>query len=260
MAGRLDGKVIVITGAAGGQGRASAQLFASEGARLALGDINDDGLDETVGLVRDEFPDAEILALKVDLRDVGQISGFMDAVITRFGLVDVLYNNAGSILRRPIAETTEEDWDHLMAVNLKATYFLIQQALPALRKSASPTILNASSTAGMHASTPFLSAYTAAKGAVISMTRALALDLRDDRIRVNCIAPGLVDTPMSRGFWNSVPEADRSRAEAAVAAKSLNGRAASPSEIAAVAAFLVSDAASYMNAAIVPVDGGATAI
>src|ERR1700722_8185504 len=149
MAHRFTGKTVVIAGAGGGQGGAGAILFAREGARLALCDVNADGLAETVAAVTAEVPDAEVLSRRVDMRSTAEIREFIEVVTERSPAIDVIYNNAGVNHLGSIEDATEEQFDLVHDVNLKAAFFLVKYALPALRKSGSASVVNVSSGAGL---------------------------------------------------------------------------------------------------------------
>jgi NAD(P)-dependent dehydrogenase (short-subunit alcohol dehydrogenase family) len=257
---RLLGKTVVIAGAAGGQGQAGAVLFAREGARLALCDVNEAGLRETANLVRDHVPDAEVMAKRVDMRSVADIEAFAVATADRFTIIDVIYNNAGVNHIGAIADATEEDFDRIHDINLKASFFLVKYALPALKKSSGASIINVSSGAGLLAPAEGNSLYCSSKGGLISLTRAQARDLAPFNIRVNCLLPGPIETPMVQGFFNAMPVDERDVARARVLSRSLFKRFGQPDEVAAMAVFLATDEAAYMTASIIPVDAGWTAV
>jgi NAD(P)-dependent dehydrogenase (short-subunit alcohol dehydrogenase family) len=256
--GALAGKTVVITGAASGQGRAGAALFAREGANLALCDIDETGLEETAKLATRDAA-VEVLARRCDMAATSDVEEFAAAVIGRFGAIDVVYNNAGVMLRRSIEETTEEDWDRVHDINVKGPFFLVKYALPALLKSSSGVVINVASTSGLLASRERNNAYCSSKGAVMALTRAQARDLAPHGIRVNCLVPGPIDTPMPAGAFEMVPEDKREAARAAAVSRNDIKRFGTAEEVAAVAVFLASPGASYMTGAMIPVDGGWTA-
>lgn len=256
MSARLEEKTVIITGAASGMGRAGAVLFAKEGAKLALADIDEAGLAETAKLVDEAVPGAEISTTRVDLAVLDDIATFVADTVETFGGVDVIYNNAGINIFRSIDETAEADWDRLHAVNAKAQYFLVKYALGALRTSPGASVINVSSGNGLIAPSPGATAYSASKGAVVAVTRALAQELAADDIRVNCICPGIITTPMSLGAWEQIPAGERDQVRAAVAARAMSKREGLPEEVAAVAVFLATPDASYITGTIIPVDAG----
>jgi meso-butanediol dehydrogenase / (S,S)-butanediol dehydrogenase / diacetyl reductase len=260
MAHRFTGKTVVIAGAGGGQGRAGAILFAREGARLALCDVNANGLAETVAAVAAEIPDAEVLSRRVDMRSMAEIRDFIEATTERFPVIDVIYNNAGVNHLGAIEDATEEEFDRVHDINLKAAFFLVKYALPALRKSSGASIVNVSSGAGLLAPADGNSLYCSSKGGLISLTRAQARDLAPDGIRVNCLLPGPIETPMVRGFFDAMPADEREAGQATVLSRSMFKRFGQPEEVASFAVFLSSPEATYMTAGIIPVDAGWTAV
>jgi NAD(P)-dependent dehydrogenase (short-subunit alcohol dehydrogenase family) len=260
MENRFAGKTVVIAGAAGGQGRAGAILFAREGANLALCDVNDAGLAETVAEVAADSPGAAVLSRRVDMRSVAEIREFVEATTERFAVIDVIYNNAGINYLGAIEDTTEEQFDLVHDINLKAAFFLVKYALPGLRKSGNASVVNVSSGAGLLAPADGNSLYCSSKGGLIALTRAQARDLAPDGIRVNCLLPGPIETPMVRGFFEAMPAEQREEERAAVVSRSMFKRFGQPEEVAAFAVFLSSTEASYMTAAIIPVDAGWTAV
>jgi NAD(P)-dependent dehydrogenase (short-subunit alcohol dehydrogenase family) len=258
MSGALAGKTVVISGAASGQGRAGAILFAREGANLALCDIDQAGLEETAKLAVGEAP-VEVLTRRCDMADTSDVEEFAAEAAGQFGVIDVIYNNAGVILRRSIEDTTEEDWDRVHDINVKGPFFLVKNALPALLKSSSAVVINVSSISGLLPPREGNTAYCSSKGAVMALTRALARDLAPHGIRVNCLVPGPIDTPMPAGAFEKLPDEQRPAARAAAVARNMIKRFGTAEEVAAVAVFLARPAASYITAAMIPVDGGWTA-
>jgi NAD(P)-dependent dehydrogenase (short-subunit alcohol dehydrogenase family) len=258
MSSALEGKTVIITGAASGQGRAGAILFAREGANLALCDVDEAGLAETTRLAAGEAP-VKILSLRCDLGSTADIQEFTAAVAGQFGVIDVIYNNAGVMLRRSIEDTTEDDWDRVHDINVKGPFFLVKYALPALLKSPSAAVINVSSISGLLPPREGNTVYCSSKGAVMALTRALARDLAPHGVRVNCLVPGAIDTPMPAGAFEKLPEEQRPAARAAAVSRAMIKRFAAPEEVAAVAVFLAGPAASYMTGAMIPVDGGWTA-
>jgi NAD(P)-dependent dehydrogenase (short-subunit alcohol dehydrogenase family) len=258
MSGRLTGKTVIITGAGSGQGRAGAVLFAREGAKLALCDIDTKGLAETVEIVGNDT-DVEVLALKCNVASTVEIQSFVDTVVDRFHAIDVIYNNAGVMLRRSIEETSEQDWDWINDINSKAPAFMVKSALPELIKSGSASVINVSSIAGWAPAREGNTAYCASKGALIALTRAQARDLAPHGIRVNCLLPGLIDTPMPAGVIASLPDDQQAAARTAAVSRAMIKRFGTAEEVASVAVFLASSEASYMTGTVIPVDGGWTA-
>lgn len=231
----LSGKVAVITGAASGIGRASAELFAQLGAKLILVDLQASEVGPGHTILRGDVSEERTAV------EVGRVAA------QEFGRVHVLVNNAGIDLVAPLAETTAEQWDKIMNVNLRSAFLMCKHIVP-LMCEAGASIVNVSSAAGI---SPIRNrpAYIASKGGMIALTKALALDLAP-AIRVNCICPGAVETPLLQSSLHS--DADRET----VRARYPLGRIAKPDEIASVAAFLASEGASNVTGATIPVDGG----
>lgn len=247
---RLKGKRAIITGAAGGQGRAACRMFAAEGARVLAADLDAGVKGEIEALA----PGA-ITYIAADVASMNGIDRIAEAARTAFGgRVDVLYNNHGVILGKPFMETTPEEWDRIQNVDLKSVYFLSQRVVPAMGQGAS--IINISSIGGLVA-LENMTAYGAAKGGLAMLTRGMALDLSPRGIRVNAICPGVIDTPMPRNFVRDLP--DRERIMSALAARHMMRRLGEPHEVVALAVFLASDESSFMTGSVVTVDGGWTA-
>lgn len=254
---RFEGKTVLITGAGGGQGRAGARLFANEGARLALTDVDTVALAETVRAVGTT---TEVASVPADLSEPAEIGSMVGELAARLGGIDVVYHNAGINHVSPIEDVSEADWDRVHNINARSGFFLVQQAMPALRKSGSGAVVNVSSGAALLAPADGNALYCSSKGAVVSLTRAQARDLAPYGIRVNCILPGPTATPMVTAFFDSLPESERAERRAEVLDRSLLKRFAQPEEIAAVALFLASEEASYITGAVIAVDGGWTSV
>lgn len=255
MDGRLTGKVALITGAARGQGRQAALRFAADGARVFATDLEPDGLEETRSLV--EQGGGEVAARAADVTDPAQRTALVAAVEERFGALTCLYNNHGLVSGLPIEQNTPEEWDRVYDVNTKSVYFLIQAALPLLRKAPGASIINVGSMAGI-AGIANGTVYGSAKGALTGLTANLAYELAGDDVRVFCINPGVVDTPMPRAWLETFPEAERDAIRENMVARQLFRRLADADEIVGVAAFLASSDASFMTGLSLPVDGGWT--
>jgi NAD(P)-dependent dehydrogenase (short-subunit alcohol dehydrogenase family) len=251
--GRLAGKVALITGAARGQGRAAVLRFVAEGAKVYMTDVSEDGLAETHQLARDAGGDVRQKA--IDVTDPKQVADLIQSLKAELGGLDCLYNNHGVVSGLPIEENTEEEWDRVYSVNAKSVYFLVKAALPLLRESESASILSISSMAGA-VGIPNGTVYGSSKSALVGLTTSLAYELADDGIRVYCLLPGCVDTPMPRKYIESFPAEEQEEARQNMVQRQLYKRLAEPEEIVGVAAFLASDDASFMTGTIVPVDGG----
>jgi meso-butanediol dehydrogenase / (S,S)-butanediol dehydrogenase / diacetyl reductase len=242
--------VAIVTGAANGIGAACARRFAGAGWDLVLVDRSEDRLGETASACG---AGVETLGGDVVSREVNEAA--VARAEERFGRLDAVVANAGVNLARSIDDTTDEDIDRLLAVNLRAVVYLAQAAHAALARTAGSLVVMASKT-GLVAQrdSPI---YCATKGAAIQLARALALDWAPEGIRVNAVCPGIVDTPMLQSFFDQLPDSDRARAESATAQPL--GRLARPEECAAAALFLASGEASFITGVALPVDGGFTA-
>ena len=247
MAGRLQGKVALITGAGSGIGRASAERFAAEGAQVVVVDLK--GAAETVAAI--EAAGGEGLALTTDIADEDAVAAMAGVALERFGKVDVLMNNAGILDDYlPAADTSTEVWDRVLGVNLFAQFFTARALLPQMVERGDGAIINVASTAGLNGGNGG-AAYTTSKHAVIGFTRQLCFDYARKGIRCNVICPGAVETGMTKEIFASPDAAVMAAVESAPI-----GRWAQPDELAAAALFLASDEASFVNGAVYVVDGG----
>lgn len=233
----LSGRRILITGAAAGIGRATAELFMEEGAQVILLDRNREGLDLTLA-------GGEGVVAEVDITDDAAVRATVETCAAEIGGIDGVINAAGIMITGATDEVTADTWRRTLDVNLSGTFFVTQSCLPWLRKSADATITNIASGAGILPNAPGLAAYAASKGGVIALTKALAADLAP-RIRVNCVCPGMVDTAMADPYRQNVGN---------YALK----RIAAPQEIAEALLFLTSDKAAYVTGVALAVDGGRT--
>jgi NAD(P)-dependent dehydrogenase (short-subunit alcohol dehydrogenase family) len=253
MADRLKGKVALITGAGMGMGREASVLFAEEGARVIVADIDGQAAQGTVALV--EKAGGQALAVTGDVALEADVKRMIEEGARRFGALHVLYNNAGVLWKdrdRSVLETDEASWDRVMAINLKSVFWVTKYGIPHLRTAGGGSIIMMGSVSALAGFTRAQDAYTAAKGALISLTKSLAIQFAKDQIRCNVIHPGIVDTPLQAPY---LTEAIRKEFEAGIPL----GRIAQPREIANVALFLASDESSFMTGAELVVDGGFTA-
>jgi NAD(P)-dependent dehydrogenase (short-subunit alcohol dehydrogenase family) len=207
--GRLDGKVAVITGAASGMGRAASIRFAQEGAAVVVADLNSNGGEETVAECKKTGGRA--VFQRVDVMNEADIKGAVDRAVTEFGKLDVIFNNAGlgGALGK-IEETTVENWDRTQAILLRAVFLGMKHAIPAIRKAGGGSIISTASIAGLQGGAGPHS-YSAAKAAVVNLTKSVAIEVGPDNIRVNCICPGGINTPL---IFNNVCRRLRGRGPA----------------------------------------------
>jgi NAD(P)-dependent dehydrogenase (short-subunit alcohol dehydrogenase family) len=251
---RLAEKVALITGAASGIGRATALFFAREGAAVAVVDLDEAGAQAVAQAIRDEGGQA--MAIGCDVSRAEDCQRAVQAVVETWGGLDILFNNAGIIRRADVVSTTEEEWDRVMAVNVKSVFLMSKCAVPIMAQSGSGSIVNTASGWGLVGGRNALS-YCASKAAVVNMTRAMALDHGPQNIRVNCICPGDTDTGMLREEARQLGEPGPTFL--AGAADRPLGRVGTPQEIAEAVLYLASDAASFVTGAALVVDGGGLA-
>lgn len=251
---KLKGKAAVITGAASGIGRATAELFVAEGASVSLWDINYSALEELAAAL--EAAGGTVQILNVDVTDAARVKSAAAEAMQRFGRIDVLFNNAGWIARGSVLETSEEDWDRVMNINVKGVFLGSKYVVPYIRQSGGGAVVNTGSGSSVIA-TKNTAGYCASKGAVLQLTKQMALDLAEFGIRVNAVAPGVVDTPQMQAVWSKDPDPEGIRQ--AVAARHPMQRLAVPEEVAKAVLFLASDDASFTTGTALMVDGGYTA-
>ena len=253
MAGRLAGKAAIVTGAGSrapgiGNGRAAAILFAREGASVLLVDKDEDAARATRELIREDGFDAEVLA--ADVTSAEDCRAMAAAAVQRFGKLDILHNNVGIGSRGTVEQISEEEWDNVMRVNVTSMMLAAKAAVPAMREHGGGAIVNVSSIAALRPRG--LTAYSVSKGAVATLTQALAVDHGPDGIRANCILPGPVYTPMVYAAGMSDELRERRRLASLL---QIEGE---PWDIAWAAVYLASDEAKYVTGLIMPVDGGVT--
>jgi NAD(P)-dependent dehydrogenase (short-subunit alcohol dehydrogenase family) len=250
--GRLDGKVAVITGAGGGMGREAAVFFTEEGAKVCVADVQRAAADETVA----SCPEASAFAFQVDVADEEQVGDVMRETAERFGGIDVLYNNAGISPDddASVLDTSVEAWDRVQDVNTKGVFLCCKHGIPYLRERGGGSVINVASFVAILGAATSQISYSASKGAVLSMSRELAVQFAREGIRVNALCPGPVETPLLLNIFGDDPAAlERRRIHWPT------GRLAKPREIVNGALFLASDESSYVNGATFLVDGGLTA-
>ncbi len=250
MAGRLESKAAVITGAASGIGRAIALHFAAEGARVAVVDCDREGGEETVRLIA--AGGGEAVFLPTDVSREEDVQAALGAAIERFGRLDILVNDAAIVHMAAATETSVEDWDRVQAVNLRGVFLCSKHAIQQMRKQGGGAIVNIASIGSLVA-VPAHAAYNAAKAGVMGLTRQIAVDYGPDNIRVNCVCPTATDTPLTRGAGAT------DGAFQALAQMHPLRRLTQPEDIAYAVLFLASDEARCITGAVLPVDAGWTA-
>lgn len=248
---KLTGKVAIVTGGASGIGRASAIAFAREGARVMVADKCRSGGEETVRLI--SATGGESTFAQIDVASETEVARLVQQTVDRWARIDILFNNAGVLLVKPVDQMTEDEWDRVMNVNVKAAFLAVKHVVPHMRRNGGGAILNTGSIASLagQVGTP---AYSASKGAVALLTKSLALDLGRDHIRVNCICPGITDTAMLREHLGHGQEGEariRSRLS-----RVPTGQILTPEDVARAALYLVSDDSAGITGILHVVDGG----
>jgi NAD(P)-dependent dehydrogenase (short-subunit alcohol dehydrogenase family) len=252
---RLADKVAIITGAGSGIGRATAMLFAQEGAKVVVADYAPEGGQETVEMIKRNG--GEAIFVETDVSKAAAVEKMVQTAIDTYGKIDVLFNNAAVTIPASVVDATEAVWDKTMDIDLKGVFLPSKYAIPHMIKGDGGSVINTASMCGLVAS-PNQAPYSAAKGGVIALTRQMAIDYATHNIRVNSICPSEVRTPMFLGFINRAPDPEKKMQE--LIARIPLGRVAEPEEIARAALFLASDESSYVTGVTLPVDGGLTAM
>jgi meso-butanediol dehydrogenase / (S,S)-butanediol dehydrogenase / diacetyl reductase len=248
---RLAGKIAIITGAAAGVGRASALLFAREGAKIAAVDLDDAG----VQTLREEVSatGGDALAVRADVSKADEVQRVVQSVLDRFGSVDILFNNVGIVPHGKLHTISEAEWDRTMTINVKSMYLLCRKVIPVFLRQGGGVILNTSSATALR-SVPDRVAYSTSKGAVLALTRSMAVDYVRDHIRVNCLCPGTVDTPSFRQRMAAFPDPEEALRQ--FVTRQPMGRLGTADEVAQAALYLVSDEAQFVTGAAFSIDGG----
>lgn len=255
MSMRLNEQVCLVTGAGSGIGRAIAQCFAKEGATVVAVDVNEEAVKTTQEKIT--MAGGTCHSLSVDVSQEDEVKDAIATTVERFGQLNVLHNNAGISLLKPVTETTEADFDRLLGVNLKGVFFGCKHAIPYMLKQGGGIIINTASELGI-VGQPLYSAYCATKGGVLALTRALSTEWAAQNIRVNAICPGPVDTPMIHAEFEL--GSDVAAEKAAVISTMPAGRLGKPEDIARVALFLATSDADFVHGAAIVADGGKTII
>jgi NAD(P)-dependent dehydrogenase (short-subunit alcohol dehydrogenase family) len=248
---KLVGKVAIVTGAASGIGRASAIAFAREGAAVVVADKNAAAAEETAALIRSEGFSA--ISIVADVARESSVEAMVAQTAAQFGAIHILFNNAGIVMVKPLETMSEEEWDRVMGINVKGAFLATKHVVPHIRRAGGGAILNTGSIASFtgQLGTPV---YSASKGAIALLTKSLALDYGRDNIRVNCICPGITDTPMLRehmGYGAEGGAAIRARL-----ARVPTGEILTPEDVARAALYLVSDDSRGITGILHVIDGG----
>lgn len=247
---RLKDRVAVVTGGGSGIGRASAKEFSREGARVVVADINFDDAQKTVEHIQSAGGTAR--AIMTDVADASSVKDLVEETLKAFSQVHVLFNNAAIMINKTLDDTAVEEWNREIAVNLGGVFLCSKFFLPHLRKTKG-NVINMASVNGFFVE-PVCAGYCATKGAIIALTKAMAIDYGKEGIRVNCVCPGYIDSGLTQSYFEAQPDPGEARA----AAGKLHAlwRIGVPEEVAKLAVFLASDEASFMTGSAVVVDGG----
>jgi NAD(P)-dependent dehydrogenase (short-subunit alcohol dehydrogenase family) len=250
---RLSDKVIIVTGGGSGMGRTAAAMFAAEGAKVVVADFDDAGGRETERLVREAGGEASFV--RVDISTEPDAKAMVDAAVDAYGRVDVLYNNAGIMPEEDhsVIDTPVEAWDRVMAVNVRGVYLGCKHAIPQMLEQGSGSIINIASFVAILGCSVPQDAYTASKGAVLALTRSLAVQFAGRGVRTNAISPGPIETPLLMDWLLKDEDAKQLRL-----ARNPTGRFGKPEEVVSVAIYLASDESRWTNGANFVVDGGIT--
>ena len=254
MAGRVEGKVALVTGGSSGIGRATALVFAREGAKLVVADMDEDGGQQTVHGITEQG--GEAVFVRADVTAPTEVEAMIGQAVATYGRLDCAYNNAGieGFMSGRLHEYPEDVWDRLIDINLKGVWLCLKHEIPQMMEQGGGAIVNTASAAGLVGSRR-LSAYVASKHAVVGLTKAAALEYARDGIRVNAVCPGIIDTPMVGRLIGG----RETEYEASIPARQPIGRLGTPEEIAESVTWLCSDAASLVTGLAMAVDGGFTA-
>jgi NAD(P)-dependent dehydrogenase (short-subunit alcohol dehydrogenase family) len=253
---RLDGKVCFVTGAASGMGRVAAAMFCAEGAKVAVADVNAEACEKAAAAARQEAASSgDAFAVPCDVTKEADVKRAIAATVKHYGGLHVLYNNAGIMMAEDgsVIDTEEWVWDRTLAVNLKGIYLCCRHGIPELIRSGGGSVINIASFVALLGCSVPQDAYTASKGAVIALTKSLAVQFAPRKVRSNAICPGPIETPLLTEWLLKDPEAKRVRL-----ARNPTGRFGQPEDIVNAGIFLASDESTWTNGAVLVVDGGIT--
>ena len=253
---RLDGKVCFVTGGASGMGRVAAAMFCREGAKVAVADVSAEALDTAVAEARAAVQGGgDAFAVQCDVTREQQVRGAIEATVARYGRLDVLYNNAGIMMAEDssVVDTEEWVWDRTLGVNVKGIYLCCKYGIPEMLKVGGGSVINIASFVALVGCSVPQDAYTASKGAVIALTKSLAVQFGPQGVRSNAICPGPIETPLMTAWLLTDPEAKRIRL-----ARNPTGRFGSPEDIVNAGIYLASDESRWTNGAVMVIDGGIT--
>jgi NAD(P)-dependent dehydrogenase (short-subunit alcohol dehydrogenase family) len=253
---RLEGKVCFVTGGASGMGRLAAAMFCAEGARVAVADVNADACEQAAEEARGrKAGSGDAFAVACDVSRDAAVREAIAATVKRYGALHVLYNNAGIMMAedRSVVDTEEWVWDRTLAVNLKGTYLCCRHGIPEMMRSGGGSVINIASFVALLGCSVPQDAYTASKGAVIALTKSLAVQFAPRGVRSNAICPGPIETPLHTEWLLKDPEARRVRL-----ARNPTGRFGRPEDIVNAGIFLASDESAWTNGAVLVIDGGIT--
>ena len=257
MSGRLEGKVAIITGAGSGIGRATAEIFAREGAAVAVLDINGAAAKEVSEAI--QATGRKAMSMPTDVTDDTEVRAAVDAVVAQLGPVSILYNNAGIGSTGAVDVAEEDDWDRCFDINVKSTFLCSRAVVPSMLEAGKGSIINQASVAAIVGVANF-AAYCAAKAAVVGLTRSMSIDLAPRGIRVNAIAPGTVYTPLMVPMLTARGGGDLEKGLAMTITKYPIGRLGDVNDIAGAALYLASDEAAFATGSVLTIDGGMTSI
>lgn len=258
--GRLDDKVSIITGATGGIGQVAIELFLREGSRVVASDLA--SREEARDKLDSHWDHDRLRYRRADANEPEEVQSLIDRAVNEFGGVNVLYNNHGIMVGKPFLETTLEEFDRVTETNLRSVFLLSRMvAKQMVEQGEGGSIINTSSVGGI-IGFPNMAAYGAAKGGVANLSRSMANDLSDHRIRVNAICPGVIDTPMPHNYMDQqgMSEEEQEAYWEEMEQMHLLGRVGTPEEVVWLSLFLASDESSFMTGAVLPVDGGLSAV